>query len=281
MTSDNDPRLAPRFGGARAPEVDPYDRPAADPRRTVRKRLLGVVVALVAFGGFAGIAWYATSQGQKDQGAIVPVITADNEPIKERPLEPGGLDVPHRDMQVFSRIAPSGQPQRVEQLLPPPEAPVARPVPEPAQVVPEPPQIGERGATPAPPREVTAVPPPPPASPVVPAQSAPSLAAEGPKPAPQPAAPAAQQTAALPTAAWRVQLGATQDEARARSALAQIVKTNDDLLGNQPNGVERADLGAKGIFWRMRAGAFADRAGADDLCKKLAARKVSCTVVRP
>lgn len=301
MTSDQgsgDPRLEPRFdqGGGAPLGVDPYDRPAHDPRRTTRKRILAAIVALVAFGGFAGIAWYATSTGKNDPTAMVPVITAENTPVKERPAEPGGLEVPNRDMEVFNRITPSSEPQKVEQLLPPAENPIARPEPDPeppsGPKVPDAPAIAERSTSGGTARTVgtspvaPAIPPGGTASDIAPAAPEAPPAPES-EPAPPPASQAApepepvpEQTAKAVTGDWRVQLGASRDEKRARAALERIVKANTDLLGGLPTDIRRADLGAKGVFYRMRIGSFADRAGADFLCNKLKDRKVTCAIVK-
>lgn len=292
MTSDqdrNEPRIEPRFddGGDGGFEVDPYDRPAPDPRRVMRRRILGAVVALAALGGFAGIAWYATSEGHRNPAAVVPVLSADKTPIKERPAEPGGLKIPNRNMQVFNEINPDSKPQKVEQLLPPPEAPVARPkgeaksAPPKGPLVPQAPAIESRSAG-----EAT--------TPAAPAAKAPQAktVAEAPVRAPSaPAkteaaqkapvkAPSATRTAMAKSGAWSIQLGAVHEEARAKAALARIVKANGDILGNMPSQVVRVDLGKKGIYYRMRAGAFADRTAAAAVCHKLAARKVGCIPVK-
>jgi len=278
MTSDqgqNGPRFEPRFdeGEERAFDVDPYDRPDPDPRRVFRRRVLGGVVALAALAGFGGIAWYATSQGHRDPGAVVPVISADKQPIKERPAEPGGLAVPNRDMQVFNQLNSNGQPQKVEQLLPPAETPVARPkaeaepAPPKGPAVPPAPAIQSRPADQAPAAEVAKVPVTPPTMPKQEAKASPA------------SKPAAKQTAAV-AGSWRVQLGASKDQARAKAALARILKANSDVLGSVPSEVVRVDLGKKGVYFRMRAGAFADRAAAGALCSKLKVRKVGCIPVK-
>jgi len=46
-------------------------------------------------------------------------------------------------------------------------------------------------------------------------------------------------------------------------------------------GIVRADLGTRGVYFRLRAGPLKDRAAADALCRKLAGRKVGCIVVKP
>lgn len=269
--SQHEPRFEPHLA---APRAEVYDRSEAlRPKR--RGRWLAILAAFVALGAFAGVAWYATNKGQTNPGATVPVITAENTPVKERPAEPGGMEVPNRNIQVFDRITPDGQPQKVERLLPPAETPMARPAPEakpPAgPLVPDAPAIASRAAAPAPrpaaaeDRAVAAVP-------VTPPRMEDS--------APKAAAPKAK-AAASAAGAWRIQLGAARDEARAKASIAQMQKANGDLLKGLAPDIVRADLGAKGVFWRMRMGPLADQRAAADLCRKLAARKVGCIVVKP
>lgn len=298
MPSDqgqNEPRFEPRIS---APATEVYDRADRQGPKPRRARWLAVVVALTALGAFGGVAWYATSKGQKDPGATVPVITADRDPVKERPAEPGGMDVPNRNLQVFNRITPGTEPQKVERLLPPAETPVARPAaeatanPPSGPAVPDAPSIAARGdaakdarapAAPTPEREVAAVPVAVPKPPV----EAAAQAARGETPAasqdasvqqaPVQQAPVQQAM----TGAWRIQLGAVREEARAKSAVARIAKANADLFKGMSPEILRVDLGSKGIYYRMRMGPLADKAAADALCRQLAGRKVGCLVVKP
>ncbi len=57
-------------------------------------------------------------------------------------------------------------------------------------------------------------------------------------------------------------------------------KRNADLLGGLTLTVERADLGEKGVFYRVQAGPVADEAAARKLCAALGERKQACLVVR-
>jgi cell division septation protein DedD len=96
------------------------------------------------------------------------------------------------------------------------------------------------------------------------------------------AAPSRQaQARTIAPGAWRVQLGAAKEEARAKSSLARIAKANADVLKDLNPEIARADLGAKGVYYRMRLGPLPDKAAADALCRKLADRKVGCIVVKP
>jgi len=274
MSSDqdrNEPRFEPNLDAidVRYRDAEPVSQPGA---RSGRKKLLSAAVAIAALSGFAGVAWYATTQGQKNPGAVVPVIAADNSPIKERPADPGGLDVPNRGMQVFSQITPAQEPQKIERLLPPAETPVARPAPDTAPptgpLVPNAPSIKDRAQiTEAPTAKPAATPAPAPA-PVQAAKIAP------PKPAAEAPAPA-------DSGKWQVQLGAVREQARATAAAKRLATSHKDLLSKLTIGTVRADLGSRGVYFRLRAGPLPDRANADRLCRQLAARKVGCIVVKP
>lgn len=102
-------------------------------RRFGLRRLLPVGLALLALVSFGAIVWEAYKWGT-GAGDVqeVPIIVADSEPIKTRPAEPGGLDVPHQDKLVLNEITPDPAQPQVERLLPPPEVP--RP-PQPAATV--------------------------------------------------------------------------------------------------------------------------------------------------
>ena len=132
-------------------DQDPMDRPPLPPepdefrRRRgrdggggggkPRSRALPIFIALFALGAFGGIVWYAYTQGvQSGVSTVAPVIKAEDGPTKAKPEQPGGLQVPHQDKQVFQRLLPEGQtPQTVERLLPPPPEPLQPPpAPEPA-----------------------------------------------------------------------------------------------------------------------------------------------------
>ncbi|MDF1791638.1 MAG: SPOR domain-containing protein [Thalassobaculaceae bacterium] len=117
-------------------QADAYDRPGPppelrDPPR--RSRALGAFLATFALAAFAGVVWYAYDRGlQAGSEATAPLIQADPSPIKVRPEQPGGLDVPNQDKLVYGALRPGQEDgATVERLLPPPEKPVEPPQPEP------------------------------------------------------------------------------------------------------------------------------------------------------
>ena len=126
-------------------------------RRSSRRgrRVLAAAIVLVAFGGFAGLIYYAYSKGREaGTSTVAPIIRAGDGPTKVRPEQPGGMQVPNQDKEVYSRVGPGQGTQRVENLLPPPEQPLPRPA---LRQAPEPPPGGMLSPAPAPP-----LPPPPP-----------------------------------------------------------------------------------------------------------------------
>lgn len=103
------------------------------------------------------------------------------------------------------------------------------------------------------------------------------------KPAPAKAAPAKDKKPAKPAKAGGgghgIHLASYSSEARAREGWEQLRRRFPDLAGLQPR-IERADLGAKGIFFRLRAGPLASAQAAQAVCTKLKAGGQSCSPVR-
>lgn len=169
---------------------DPFDRPAPQPAPEgggmIGRRLVLALVGLGAVAVAAAGIWFAYDQGVKRGAGGGPMlIKADNGPVKTAPENPGGMQVPNQDKQVFERLTGRQMGQgtaTVENLLPPPEQPV------PQQPLPADPAPAQTPVAPAVPGIVAALPPATP-------QAAPATA-----PAPGAAAPAAPATAAKPAA---------------------------------------------------------------------------------
>jgi cell division septation protein DedD len=112
------------------------------------------------------------------------------------------------------------------------------------------------------------------------AQAAPQQVAsvQGAAPAPKPAAkPAAQQTAAAtpkPAAApasskYVVQVGSKKNQTDALASFADMQQKYPTLLANYRPMVQKADLGTKGTWYRLRIGPIADKTAASKLCTQL------------
>ncbi len=116
---------------------------------------------------------------------------------------------------------------------------------------------------------------------------APSAATPAPTPAPA-VKPAETKTAMAVLApatvsgpAFQVQLASVLSEDAAMAEWKRINGAHKDILGSFSPAVTKADLGDKGVFYRLRAGPLADKAAADALCASLMAAKVGCIVIKP
>ncbi len=113
-------------------EFEPVE---ARPPKKPWGRRLAIMVALIVAGG---VGWhFLGSQIGLNQTGDVPLVRAEVAPVKIKPADPGGLEVPDRDKLVYGRLNGEGAGTDVESLLPPPEEPME--VPQPV-VQPEPEQ---------------------------------------------------------------------------------------------------------------------------------------------
>jgi cell division septation protein DedD len=235
-------------------------------------------------------------RSQVADATSVPLIRANPEPSKVPPDAPGGLEVPDQDKLIFDRIGGGNADSSLpEQLLPPPDEPMARPTPPPppppmTEVPPPSPPTAEEGAptpltppaiaTPAPAAPVPAKPPATAAVPVAPAPApAPATPPKPPATAavPVPAAPATPAPSASGAAV--IQLAALKDEATAKQAWARIAKANSDLLAGLKPIIVPVQVNGSTLY-RLRAGPFATKDAAAQVCAKLKQRNQDCNVVR-
>ena len=79
------------------------------------------------------------------------------------------------------------------------------------------------------------------------------------------------------TGAWAVQLSSAGSEDAAWATWKKMQARYKILKSAKPN-VVKADLGAKGIFYRIRLGGFDDQASAKKSCAKLKSNGVSCYI---
>lgn len=199
-----------------------------------------VAIALVTVAIFAGAVWYAYRTGAKDSGPP-PLVQADDGPIKVKPDEPGGLEVPDQDKLVYDQLA-GEQTEEAEELLPAAEEPVAD-EPEVEQAV------------------AAAV------------EAAPTPAAE--------AAPAVVETVSALDGQFLVQLAAYRERAAAERSWDSLTARYPRILAGYLRDIEVAEVAGKGTFYRLRAGPLNSRAEADRLCQALKDQGQDCLVKTP
>lgn len=291
-----------------------YDADADSHQARAGHRLRSWVLiggAVIAVGAIVAAGLHFVG-GRKGGGLGVPVIKADDRPIKTRPDDRGGMQVPNQDKLVYERMDSAGEGEpKVERLLPQPESAKAPPKtisvpplsaePPPANIPPAvaqrpapiPPKPGEPPAPKtAPAAKVAAQPmeasPIPPAyqpvqeraaAPAQPEHMAPAVVAQAPRVAPPPAPVPATTAKAPASGEFVVQLGAVRAADQADKEWARIQKANADLLGALKSDIVRVELPGKGTFWRVRAAPLSEQA-ARQLCAELTARSQGCIVAR-
>jgi cell division septation protein DedD len=238
--------------------IDYSGEPPPDDELPPRRHLGGAVLAVGVMALFAGGLWFAYHEGTKHATTSaaapdqVPLIRADGDPVKVKPDRAGGMDIPDKDNPIYA-IKPGASP--TEHILPPPEAPAPRPTAPPVQSA-------------AAPQPFTAQP-----APMLTPQQVAALA----KPAAKPAEPPAK---AVATDGVRIQLASLRTPESARDEWARLKHENADLLGKLTAVAVRADLGERGIYYRVEAGPVGDKAAAVRLCKALKERDLECQLVQ-
>ena len=275
--------------------VDPEERldyaedaPVEEKEYAPRRRLPAALLVVGVVGVFAGGLWFAYHAGTKHAAAVsvpasptvvtgsnaqenVPLIRANPDPVKVKPDRAGGMNIPDRDDPLYAMRpgAPSA-----EHILPPPEAPQPRPV-----APPPPPPAAVQTQTPAPIAQNLA---PPGAYPAPLPAPLPSTAAA--KPAPKSPEAAKPAETAKPTATGgpptKIQLASLRTPDEAREEWQRLKRDNADLLGKFTAVAVRADLGDRGVWYRVEAGPVGDKAAAAKLCKALKDRDLGCQLVQ-
>ncbi|MGF1463564.1 MAG: SPOR domain-containing protein [Maricaulaceae bacterium] len=288
--------------GAYAPPPDDWDdedtfdaRDDEDTRGT-----LVLIVALAVVVVIVAIAWSTYRLGVRERGRDEPpLIAAQPGPYKVRPDDPGGAQAPHQDKEVFAQLDGDAGAAQVRPA-PPPERPIDRPPPvrvrteaapgaaEPAEQSPSratqaeqgqnrpagaPPQLRASRTQPA---DAAPTPNqrPEPTSTAEPAEPAPSEAASAEPPPPEPARP----TGVDPNGGYVVQLASFRSQDDALAAWSSLEGRLGPVLAGMSADIAEADLGERGVWHRLRAAAFADRAAAGAACDLIKAQGQDCLV---
>jgi len=221
-----------------------YGNYASRRRRRVRRLILRVLLVAV----FVGALWltYTDKSPQPDE---MPVLSADESIGK--PEQPGNTLMAPDEALLAQQVPADPSPHAVNTALDT-SPPVAVQGPE---AIPELPSVAARP------------------------QSAPASANSTAPPEP------ARTTAPAPAAVnegsgYRLQLAAVHSEAAAQQAWTRIKAEQKDLLGAIGGAWPRADLGERGIFYRVQAGPIDDAVKARRMCDELKRRRVACIIVR-
>lgn len=276
MSNDYQSENAPRERSTYSAFGDEYRGFDARDEESGGKGPLIVALAVGVVLVFGTVVWNAYRQGVKTDISDTPIYAADNAPFKRRPEDTGGVKTPNTDKRLFDSIdnrtrteaeiaelsasepkleevaaKSDGVPRDIRPATTPEKAKEAEPTPK-TQVAPQP---------------IIEAAPEPVVEDVVVSQ-----------PRPLPPVASSPTTGFDQSGQFLVQIMALKDQASAEQAWSRLVDANRDLFQGATLDVQRADLGAKGIFFRVRASAFASRPDAEAFCGQLKASGQNCIV---
>lgn len=259
---------------------DPDEEETGDDLESSRLPLL-IAIALVVLAAFAGVVWLAYTQGVEEGRSDVPRVAST--PTRAAPAKPHAVaSNPYSGLNIYQ--SPTSADAQETKPTPPAATasaaaansqPVFRPSANATAEKPAPAsQVGESERKPAPPpasvapKRVSAPPPATLARSIAPPAEAPAIAA-----------PATEAPAAAATAGVMLQIGSYKSDAEARQSW-NAFKAHHAIAAAFAPDVKEADLGAKGVWYRLRIGTFEDRRTAAAFCEKLKAQGASCIVSR-
>lgn len=269
-------------------EYEEYDE--FDEEDEGERGLSGLVVLLmgiVMLGAFASVVWIAYQQGiktgdsRRDNGTIV---AADPEPLKiENKAAQGATG--GQDSPVYDKIT-GNQSDSVETIAPGPEEPVTRDADDTIAAIAGNQQQGQgqeivddavadRIASLAAAEKIAAQN----NTPTQPktAQNTPTLPLQTPPPPARTPTQSASAGSAL-SGSHLVQVGAFKSQVEADGVWTRMQGKLGDYLNGKSRDVEQADLGAKGVFFRLRIGPFSSSDDAKTYCEGLKTRNQDCIV---
>ena len=291
------------------------DQPSStlEEKRNEMRRSKSVFIGAVSGVALAGIVGYfiLAPQYSNNTNIEIPVIRRPQTAVKVQPSEPGGMEILNQDKSVYDIIERKDNEPKTENLLPPPEQPQL-PVIVPAQaaapeVKSQPIQMANNqlqsndimpekvvgsvsvaGVKEAPAKVNNAQTGDAPEAKVIGLKEAvqienKKIAAQQAQPAPkaEPIVKAEPKKAPAPQKAvagmWQIQLMSSPNKQAVEKAWISLSKKYKMLQG-LPHEIEAADLDFDKTFYRLKAGAFENRQGADELCKDIKALGGTCIV---
>ena len=228
--------------GVYTPPPDEYERFDVSEDDDSRRGPLLLVVAVAVLIALIAVVYTAYNQGVRSGGRKdAPLIAAPAGPIKST-ANPAEQQTPSKtESAAYEAMDNSGDDREV----------VTAPAPE---------QPADRQQQ-------------------VEATSEPIVTQPTPKPAMQPAPKPIQTYQFQTDGKYVVQLGAFRSEEQALATWTKIRKRLSLVMDGATPDVQKADLGEKGVYYRLRAAAFASRAHAIAFCDSLKAKGQDCLVV--
>ena len=240
---------------------------------------------------FGAVVWNTYRQGVRSSGAGIPSVIADTQPYKRTPEDRGGIAVPDTDKRFYDQMDASDRTDSNDTRIADFEDTSSTELLQGGPPIELRPGIESGGANETDPEN---------GMPNIVADQVRALANLDERPAesdedveiaslnrapmPMAAGPMVNAQAASEfdfsaNGAYLVQIAAFRSEEAAEAAWRKASGSRPDMYRGAAKHIQRADLGAKGVFYRLRVGAFAERSDATAFCTALKAAGENCIVV--
>jgi hypothetical protein len=241
---------------------------------------------------FAAVVWNTYRQGVRDGSGGVPLITADAGPYKRKPDNPGAEKTPGLDARFYDEMDGS---ERADPDEAEPPADYGGEILQggpPLELRPElddglsDPETGMPNALSEEVRRLARLDGRPDDESESESVDVAAIAETPlPAPAPEPAEPAevAEPETLFdfdPRGGYLVQIAAFREQTAAERAWNAAMSSHGDIFAGARQDIQRADLGARGVFYRLRVAAFPTRSAASEFCGALKQAGRDCIVVR-
>lgn len=265
----------------------------------------------VFIGAFAGVAlagvvgWLVLSPQYNNNSSVeIPVIRRPQTAVKVQPVEPGGMEIQNQDKSVYDIVEKKTTDNiNVEQLLPPPETPqmpeITPPVTAenniPIQEIEQPTEtiedltqkaqaIIDEANSEFKEKTIATVE----VAPIEPSKPAEIISAPKKEVTSQPEAITLpkkeevkvvinEKTNNTPKGNWQLQLMSSPNKGGIEKSWTSLSKKYSALQGLS-HEIEAADLGAKGTFYRLKAGNFRTQQEANKVCAEIKSLGGTCIV---
>ena len=265
-----------------SPFDDDYRGFSVDDDESARGPLI-LALALGVLLVFGAVVWNTYRQGIRDTGAGIPSVIADSHSFKRLPEDRGGTEVRDTDKRFYDQMDASDRRSEIQEALndisekdtlqggPPIELRPGQDVGAGADSDPDNgmPRAVEEQVRALASLEGDAVPPAAP----LPAERRPVTPAPVPVAQPQSAFNFRDQGSFL------VQIAAFRSAEAAETAWQQAQNRSPNVYRGAHKRIQRADLGAKGVFYRLRVGEFLNRTDASVFCDAVKKIGDNCIVV--
>ncbi|MBR2137306.1 MAG: SPOR domain-containing protein [Alphaproteobacteria bacterium] len=253
-----------------------------------RNNFLGTIAGI---GLACVVGWFVLSPQYVENNKEIPVIHRPSTSVKIKPENPGGMDIPNQDKDVYNIVEKKEVDNTViENLLPSPEQPKL------PDIVPEVADLNENATNldeivdevtdktaetietadnniPQKPEDVLA-----------PAQEKQAADVktekETAKKETEAKQPEVETTKPTPQAgAWQLQFIASKNKTAVEKLWNDLTAKYSELKV-YPHEIQTADLGAQGTFYKLRAGSFASKNEAQNACARLKAKGLTDCIAK-